>query len=153
MTVSSHFIRLFAAACVLVAVLATGCCLAEKTNSKQPNILLIFPDQWRYDWAGSVWGMSALKTPFFDAVVRNGTVFTRAYVAAPLCAPSRSCLAGGREYDEAGVPSNFGNDYPVNQTTFYKILRGKQTVAGTPLISRTALSEIEWTSLLNESNW
>eukprot|EP00117_Sycon_ciliatum_P028913 scpid58470/ scgid23137/ Arylsulfatase; Cys-type sulfatase len=92
---------------------------------KQPNILLIFPDQWRFDWAGSVWNLDALRTPNFDAVVANGTVFTRAYVASPLCAPSRSCLAGGREYDQAGVPSNFGNDYPVQQTTFYKLLRDK----------------------------
>lgn len=67
-----------------------------------------------------------------------------AYVAAPVCAPSRSCLASAREYDAAGVMSNFANDYPVNQTTFYAVLRANGYVnwhrghasrrAGTPRI-------------------
>ena len=112
----------------ILAGLASLLVSASSQPVSQPNILLIFPDQWRYDWAGSVWGNSALRTPNFDAIVRNGTVFTRAYVASPLCAPSRSCLASGREYDAAGVPSNFDNDYPINQTTFYTILRGESPV-------------------------
>jgi len=44
-------------------------------------------------------------------------------VPAPVCAPSRACLAAGREYDLAGVPNNFQNDYPINQTTFFSKLR------------------------------
>jgi len=31
-------------------------------------------------------------------------------------------LAAGREYDRANVPSN-GYDYPVNQSTFYDVMR------------------------------
>jgi len=53
----------------------------------------------------------------------QGTRFKHAYVPSPLCAPSRACLAGGREYDFAGVPDNFSNDYPLNQTTFFTLLR------------------------------
>ena len=41
-----------------------------------------------------------------------------------MCAPSRSCLASAREYDAAGVKSN-GQDYPVNQTTFYAVMRSR----------------------------
>jgi len=39
-----------------------------------------------------------------------------------LCAPSRACLAAGKEYDRCGVGSN-GDNYPVEQTTFYTLLR------------------------------
>jgi len=64
-----------------------------------------------------------LHVPTTRKVAATGTRFTTAYVAAPVCAPSRSCLASGREYDAAGVLSNFANDYPVNQTTFYAVMR------------------------------
>lgn len=35
-----------------------------------------------------------------------------------------SCLASGREYDKAGVPNNFNNDFPItpDEPTFYKLL-------------------------------
>ena len=61
--------------------------------------------------------------PNIRKIAKEGTRFTTAYVPAPVCAPSRSCLAAGREYDYAGVLNNFDNDYPVNQTTFYKAIR------------------------------
>ncbi len=43
-------------------------------------------------------------------------------VASPLCAPSRACLAAGKEYDRCRVPGN-NADYPLDQTTFYTLLR------------------------------
>ena len=39
-----------------------------------------------------------------------------------MCAPSRACLASGREYDRCGVPGN-GKSYPLDQSTFYRSLR------------------------------
>eukprot|EP01060_Flectonema_neradi_P024477 TRINITY_DN3335_c0_g1_i1.p1 TRINITY_DN3335_c0_g1~~TRINITY_DN3335_c0_g1_i1.p1 ORF type:complete len:536 (+),score=117.60 TRINITY_DN3335_c0_g1_i1:88-1608(+) len=98
--------------------------LAAAAN--QPNLLLLFPDQWRYDWDGFHTlntGELPLNTPTLHQLAARGTRFTQAYVPAPVCAPSRSCLASGREYDEAGVPSNFQNDYPISQTTFYTLLK------------------------------
>ena len=96
-----------------------------------PNLLLLFPDQWRFDWDGVTPQTShvpgaMLRVPAVRAAAAQGTRFTSAYVPAPVCAPSRSCLASGREYDDqaatAGVPSN-GHDYGVNTTTFYAVLR------------------------------
>ena len=64
----------------------------------------------------------------------SGTRFTTAYVPAPVCAPSRSCLASGREYGSAdanGAPGNWSNvlsngyDYPTEQTTFYDVMRAR----------------------------
>lgn len=94
-----------------------------------PNILLLFPDQWRFDWDGFPRDnqpdvpAGLLRVPTTRRVAASGTRFTTAYVPAPVCAPSRSCLASGREYDAAGVLSNGANDYPINQTTFYAVLR------------------------------
>ena len=43
-------------------------------------------------------------------------------VPSPQCAPSRACLATGRDYDRCGVGSN-ANDYPVSQVTYYRKLQ------------------------------
>jgi|EP01046_Picozoa_sp_COSAG06_P020324 arylsulfatase A-like enzyme len=105
-----------------------------------PNILLLFPDQWRYDWDGFTRENQPdipgpmLRVPTTRKVAAAGTRFTTAYVPAPVCAPSRSCLASGREYgSEAtnGEPGNWSNvisngfDYPVGQTTFYDVMRAR----------------------------
>jgi arylsulfatase A-like enzyme len=87
----------------------------------RPNILLLFPDQHRLDWTGAN-PRVPVRTPNLDALARRGARFTRALVASPLCAPSRACLATGKEYDRCRVPSN-GHDYPLDQTTYYSLLR------------------------------
>ena len=110
----------------------------QTAKAGAPNILLLFPDQWRYDWDGFTRSNQPdipgpmLHVPNTRAVAAAGTRFTTAYVPAPVCAPSRSCLASGREYgsdaanggpgDWSHVLSN-GYDYPINQTTFYTVMR------------------------------
>ena len=86
-----------------------------------PNILLLFPDQWRFDWDGR--GTLPLTLPSIRSLAQRGTHFRHAYVPAPVCSPSRSALAAGREYDEAGVANNFHNDYNISIPTFYSSLR------------------------------
>lgn len=88
-----------------------------------PNILLLFPDQWRYDWTGFHPGL-AVRTPNLERIAKRGTRFTRAVVASPVCAPSRACLAAGKEYDRCRVASN-GVDFPLDQTTYYQLLRDR----------------------------
>ncbi len=86
-----------------------------------PNILFLFPDQLRPDWLGCV-GRVPVRTPHLDALAARGVRFARAYCTAPLCAPSRASLAGGRLPHRIGVPTN-QEDYPLDQPTFYRLLR------------------------------
>ena len=89
----------------------------------RPNILLLFPDQLRFDWADqSVISNLSINTPTFDYISKHGTRFSHVVVGSPLCAPSRACIASGREYDLTGVPTN-EHDYPENQTTIYQLMR------------------------------
>ncbi len=88
---------------------------------RRPNILLLFPDQWRFDWTGANKALP-LRTPNLDALMARGARFTRVVTASPVCAPARACLAAGKEYDRCRVPSN-GYDYPLDQTTYYTLLR------------------------------
>lgn len=89
-------------------------------SAASPNFLLLFPDEWRWDWAG--FDEPALRMPTLTALAKKGTRFTHAYVPSPVCDPSRACLASAKEYDETGVPDN-GFDFPITETTWYTLLR------------------------------
>src|SRR5689334_12607233 len=86
---------------------------------RRPNVLFVFPDQLRYDWTGLNKSLP-LRTPNLNQLAARGVTFTRAVVASPLCAPSRACLASGREYDGCGTPNNKFN-FPRQTQTFYSV--------------------------------
>jgi len=90
-------------------------------SNRWMNFLFLFPDQQRADWLGGTPGLP-LRTPSLDELRRRGTQFTRAICPSPLCAPSRACLATGREYERCGVRNN-RDDLPAGTTTFYQRLR------------------------------
>jgi arylsulfatase A-like enzyme len=94
---------------------------ATAATGRRPNILLLFPDQHRWDWTPAH-GKVPVQMPSFTRLAARGVAFERAYCAAPVCAPSRACLATGREYERCGVASNDQN-YPIGQPTFYQSLR------------------------------
>jgi arylsulfatase A-like enzyme len=100
---------------------AAGFRRSRAADGKRPNILFFFPDQHRFDWTCLNRELD-VRMPNLAAVAKSGIVFSNALVASPLCAPSRACLASGKEYDRCGVRDN-GQDYPVQQTTFYSLLR------------------------------
>ena len=102
------------------AVLSTHAEVSSVTK-RRPNILLLLPDQHRYDWVGPSPDIP-VRTPNADALGREGVRFRRAFCPSPLCAPSRACLAAGREYGRCNVRNN-GVDYPIEQPTFYTLLR------------------------------
>lgn len=88
-----------------------------------PNLLLVFLDQWRWDWAGFD-DANKVRTPTLASIASKGTRFTHAFTPAPLCAPARGALASGKEYDESPVPDNM-MDYPVDGScpTYYSQLQ------------------------------
>jgi arylsulfatase A-like enzyme len=61
--------------------------------NSQPNILLITSDQQHYSALGI--DNPRIKTPALDHLCREGTRFTRAYCANPLCSPSRASIITG----------------------------------------------------------
>ena len=105
--------------------------LSQAAGSARPNVLLLMPDQWRWDWDGA--HEAALHMPHLAALRASGTSFPHgATVPSPLCAPSRASMASLREYDEAGVPDNHLNDYPADEIpTYFSLLKaaGYHTMA------------------------
>ncbi|MCX6326061.1 MAG: sulfatase-like hydrolase/transferase [Bacteroidia bacterium] len=93
----------------------------SEAHSGKPNILFFFPDQFRYDWTSMNPVMPNI-TPNLKDLAHNGVYFSSAICPSPLCAPSRACLASGKQYERCRVPSN-GTAFPLDETTFYKLLR------------------------------
>lgn len=102
---------------------------ALAAQPKAPNFLFLLPDQWRPDWLP---GNPAIpvKLPNISALAARGMRFHNVVCASPLCAPSRACLATGREYKNCGVVNN-KNDFPLELPTYYQSLRdgGYHTMA------------------------
>ena len=97
-----------------------------RAGARPPHVLLLMPDQWRYDWDGLHTDDGAiidLRLPNLRALQTRGTRFTQAYVPSPVCAPSRSCMASLREYDFAGTATNGANDYDVSIPTYFSALQ------------------------------
>ncbi len=77
----------------------------SETTAARPNIILIITDQQRYDTIAAL-GFDYMRTPHLDRLVRGGTSFTRCYVTAPSCAPSRASLFTGLYPHTSGVMRN-----------------------------------------------
>lgn len=66
----------------------------DEVAPPRPNILLIFTDDQGYNGV-SIFG-SDIPTPNMDMIARDGIRFNQAYVAAPICTPSRYALLTGK---------------------------------------------------------
>jgi arylsulfatase A-like enzyme len=72
---------------------------------RRPNILFLVADEFRHDCLGAA-AHPIVKTPNLDALARAGMRLSRAYVAAPVCSPSRATLFTGRYPQVHGVTTN-----------------------------------------------
>ena len=74
------------------------------TNSK-PNIIMIFPDEWRWDGIGAL-NLAPVQTPNVDRIAKNGVIFSNCYTCGPLCMPARASLMTGQYVHEHGQWNN-----------------------------------------------
>ncbi|MEW4530693.1 sulfatase-like hydrolase/transferase [Maioricimonas sp. JC845] len=95
--------RQLAALCSLVAVLLT---LTDTVALATPNVLFLLTDDQRPDTIHAL-GNALIETPNLDRLVREGTTFTRAIVAIPICVASRAEILTGRDGRLNGK-ENFG---------------------------------------------
>ncbi len=69
--------------------------LPASGQQDQPNIVLIFADDFGRELLSSYGGQSDYKTPFLDTMAKDGMQFNTCY-ATPMCVPSRVELLTGR---------------------------------------------------------
>ena len=85
-------------------------------DTKKPNIIFILADQIAAPLLRVHNKSSPIKTPHIDALAAKSAVFSSAYCASPLCAPSRSSLVTGQLPTRIGAWDNaspLGVDVPT----------------------------------------
>lgn len=98
--------------------------------AERPNILLIYSDD--HGWADlGIQGVDRdIRTPNLDQLVRDGVRFTRGYVSAPQCVPSRAGLITGRYQQRFGVEDNTKGPLPLAELTIAERLKTAGYVTG-----------------------
>ena len=74
----------------------------QASADDRPNILFIISDDQRPDTIGAL-GNTIIETPHLNSLVKQGTTFTRAICANPLCVPSRAEILTGSTGFRNGV--------------------------------------------------
>lgn len=82
-------------------------------DPKQPNIIVFFTDQQRWDTTG-VHDNPLNLTPNFDRMARNGTDVHYSFTCQPVCGPARSCLQTGLYATETG---SYRNGIPLDENS------------------------------------
>jgi len=101
-------------------IIALGACRAQ---SEQPNVLIIFPDQYR-QYSLGFWSQDGnskyihgvpdpVSTPALDKLAGEGVVFTQAMSNFPLCSPFRGMLLSGQYPYRNGLTANCHKDRTV----------------------------------------
>ncbi len=91
-----------------------------------PNILFLFPDQWRGDWLpriSSPYGSPRLQCPNVEELIARGTQFTQCRTNSPLCVPARARLAQGMRYGRCGVWTNADTLDPLRPNFLHELRR------------------------------
>lgn len=95
-----------------VLVFLTGCSgnasdTASDTSSTdpgQPDIIVIFSDDHRFDMLG-VAGNGLIHTPVFDRLAKEGVYFVNAITHVSQCGPARAMMVSGLTPDQSGYLS------------------------------------------------
>ena len=77
-------------------------CLHAVLKADSPNVIFLLSDDQRPDTIAAL-GNPVIQTPHLDRLVREGSTFTQATCANPLCVPSRAELLSGQTGFRNGV--------------------------------------------------
>jgi arylsulfatase A-like enzyme len=96
----------------------------------RPNIILIYSDDHGWADLGAQGSDKDIRTPHLDALARDGVRFTRGYVTAPQCVPSRAGVLTGRYQQRFGVEDNNKGPLPLEQLTIAERLKAAGYATG-----------------------
>lgn len=105
---------------LLMVILVTGVTAGtlqakEPIESSRPNVILILSDDMGYSDLPK-FGKSEIPTPAIDRLAAEGTLFTDAYVTAPICVASRMGLLTGQYQQRFGI---YDNIYGESRTKLF----------------------------------
>lgn len=113
----------------VTSILIFNSCQNDKETNEiekkiPPNIVLIVVDDQGYaDFTPFKNHDSVVNTPNIDKLGSEGTVFTQAYVTAPVCSPSRAGILTGKNQFRWDIPASWGPGLPDNVKTLPEYLK------------------------------
>lgn len=107
-----------------IALGLTACTLLQAQETKRPNIIYVFPDQFR-NHAMQIWNEDGFRehvnfkadpvhTPVLSRFAKESVVLTSAHSNCPLSSPHRGMMLTGMFPDGSGVSLNCNNTRPVS---------------------------------------
>ena len=106
---------------LLVALLGLGIGSASRGAAERPNILVLIADDWSWPHAGAL-GDPVVKTPTFDRLVKDGVLFSHAFVSSPSCTPSRFAIASGQYHWRLEGGKDLGGSLPEHVPVYPALL-------------------------------
>ena len=101
---------------VLVFILMVSCSFRVEIEMDRPNLLFIFPDQFRNASIG-INGEDPVQTPNLDRLAREGMIISNAISNYPLCSPYRGMLMTGKlPYNNSILSNCNSNRFKYNNT-------------------------------------
>lgn len=124
MTIGSSTATGFAAS--ILAATVGGCQQSGSGRAARdlPDVLVVTIDTARADRFSHT-SRSSLDTPSFDAIARDGTVFSTAVTTAPLTLPAHASLFTGQEPPGHGVRNNGSFHLRDESITLAELLRAR----------------------------
>ena len=102
----------------------SSCQTKSKTETNKPNILLIVVDDQGYaDFSPFKNHDKSVSTPNITKLGKSGTVYTQAYVTAPVCSPSRVGILTGKNQFRWDKPASWGPGLPDSVKTLPEYLK------------------------------
>ncbi len=99
------FVKQTLMAGIVLAGMESGCCSAKKQQTRKPNVVFLFADQWRASSTGYA-GDPNVKTPNLDQLAKESVNFETAVSVCPVCTPYRAALLTGRYPTTTGMFMN-----------------------------------------------
>jgi len=103
---------------------------AAEAPKQKPNIILIYSDDHGWADLGAQGADKDIRTPNLDQLAKDGVRFTRGYVSAPQCVPSRAGVITGRYQQRFGVEDNSKGPLPLNELTIAERLKSAGYISG-----------------------
>ncbi len=127
------FIRFVVAVCMLCVLSRSTSAQATRTDapqsdSKRPNILILYADDLGFGDLGCYNSNSKIPTPNLDRLAAEGMRFTDGHSSSGICSPSRYALLTGRHHwrDFHGIVGVFGKSvFKPERLTLPEMLKAK----------------------------
>ncbi len=97
---------------ILLVSLATLWAAEKSVTAGRPNIIFLLTDDQRDNTLGAM-GHPFVKTPHLDRLMQSSVQFRNAYIASPVCSPSRVCFLTGMMERVHGV--GFSSSYQLTE--------------------------------------